>query len=257
MRREFMMTMPVHKAAEWRSNPDDSLVQTKKDVVETHLGLVRYVTSRFGFMHSGHERVLEESDLIQFGLLGLLDAIDKFDPGKNVRFETYAVTRIRGAILDELRKLDWIPRSVRKKGREANRIVQESESPDNQALTAQEIASKLSLSLEEYKELLTAAKGATMDHRVSYEDEVDVIQNIAADPSTDPFEILSAEDTRNRLIEALESLDERDRLVMALYYYEELTFSEIGKILRVSESRVFQIHTSVLNELRKHLAETV
>ena len=252
-----MMTIPAERANEYRAVCDEQRFNPKKDVVETYLGLVRYVTSRFGFVHSGYERVLEENDLIQFGLMGLLDAIEKFDPAKNVRFETYAVTRIRGTILDELRKLDWIPRSVRKKGREANRIAQEAESPDNQTLTAQEIASKLSLTLEEYKELLTAAKGATMDHRVSFEDEVDVIQNIAADPSTDPYEILTAEDTRNRLIEALESLNERDRLVMALYYYEELTFREIGKILRISESRVFQIHTSVLNELRKHLVETI
>ncbi|HTY37995.1 MAG TPA: FliA/WhiG family RNA polymerase sigma factor [Bacteroidota bacterium] len=251
-----MMTVPAHRALEYRSECVEATIDPTKEMIASHLGLVRYVASRFGFVHSGNERVLEESDLIQFGLIGLLDAIEKFDPAKGVRFETYAVTRIRGAVLDELRKLDWIPRSVRKKGRQANRIVQESESPDNQSLTAQEIASKLSLTLEEYKELLTAAKGATMDHRVSFEDEVDVIQNIAADPSTDPFEILTAEDTRSRLIEALESLNERDRLVMALYYYEELTFREIGKILRISESRVFQIHSSVLNELRKHLAET-
>lgn len=235
----------------------EDLCCSKKDLVESNLGLVRYVTSRFGFIHTAQERVLEEKDLIQFGLLGLLDAIEKFDPAKNVRFETYAVTRIRGTILDELRKLDWIPRSVRKKGRQGNRVVQESESADNQTLTAGEIATKLSLTIEEYQELLTAAKGATMDHRVSYDDETDVIQNIAADPSTDPHEILCAEDTRSRLIGALESLEERDRLVMALYYYEELTFREIGRILRISESRVFQIHTAVLQELRTYLEDTV
>lgn len=247
-----MMTMQVNTA---QRNVTLLEIRTKKDLVEANLGLVRYVASRFGFIHTSSERVLEERDLIQFGLLGLLDAIEKFDPSKNVRFETYAVTRIRGAILDELRKLDWIPRSVRKLGRKADRIVQEAESRDNQTLTAQEIASKLSLTLEEYKELLSAAKGATMDHRVSYDDEVDVIQNIAADPSTDPYEILTAEDTRARLIEALESLPERNRVVVALYYYEGLTFREIGHILRISESRVFQIHTSVLNGLRKQLAD--
>ena len=239
------------------ARPDVATFRTKKEIVEDHLGLVRYVTSRFGFIHTANERVLEDNDLIQFGLLGLLDAIEKFDPRKNVRFETYAVTRIRGTILDELRKLDWIPRSVRQRGRKAERIIQESESQENHSLSAREIASKLSLTFEEYQELLIAAKGVSMDHRVSYDDEVEVIQNIPADPSTDPYEILTVEDTRAKLIEALESLPDRDRLVVALYYYEGLTFREIGKILRISESRVFQIHASVLNGLRKQLADLV
>ena len=230
-------------------------VRTKKSLVETHLGLVRYVTSRFGFIHTAGERVLEEKDLIQFGLLGLLDAIEKFDPARGVRFETYAITRIRGTILDELRKLDWIPRSVRRKGRTADRVVQEAESQHNQGLTAEEIATKLSLTLDEYQELLTAAKGATMEHRIGHDDDPDVLENIAADTSTDPYEMLNAEDTRSRLIGALEGLPDRDRLVVALYYYEGLTFREIGRILRISESRVFQIHSSVLKTLRKQLAD--
>ena len=255
MTSESAMTMHTNTAVDFRSLDHIGMLKAKKAVVESHLGLVRYVTSRFGFIHTARERVLEEMDLIQFGLLGLLDAVDKFDPSKGVRFETYAVTRIRGTILDELRKLDWMPRSVRIKGRKADRLIQDAESQDNQTLTAQEIASKLSLTLDEYQELLTAAKGATMDHRVSYDDEVDLIENVAADPSTDPYELLIAEDTRSKLIEALESLPERDRLVVALYYYEGLTFREIAGILRISETRVFQIHTSVLSSLRKQLAD--
>ena len=228
-----------------------------KDLVKSHLGLVRFVASKFGFINSSSERVLEENDLIQFGLVGLLDAIEKFDSKKGVRFETYAVTRIRGAILDALRKLDWIPRSVRQRTKRAHKVAQESEFGENRSLTAEEIAAKMFLTLNEYQELLMEARGATMDYRVSYDEDLDVIANLPADQSSDPFETVSAEEVRMKMIEAVESLAQRERLIVTLYYYEGLTFREIGDILKISESRVFQIHTSVLSHLRKQLQDVV
>jgi RNA polymerase sigma factor for flagellar operon FliA len=242
----------VHTAATVRKTSD-----ARKDIVKSHLGLVRFVVSKFGFIHSANERVLEENDLIQFGLVGLLDAIEKYDARKGVRFETYAVTRIRGSILDELRKLDWIPRSVRKKARQAEKIDQETQKNENRTLTAAEIAAKYSMTLEEYKDLMMEARGATMDYRVNHSEDIDLIANLPADESSDPFETLSAEEVRMRMIESVESLPQRERLIITLYYYEGLTFREIGTILRVSESRVFQIHSSILSHLRRQLADLV
>jgi RNA polymerase sigma factor for flagellar operon FliA len=239
------------------SAPANKKIDARKDLVKAHLGLVRYIASKFGFIHSSNERFLEENDLIQFGLVGLLDAIQKFDYRKGVRFETYAVTRIRGSILDELRKLDWIPRSVRKKARRAEEIAQETQKNENRTLTAAEIAAKYSMTLDEYKELMMEARSATVDYRVNYSEDIDIIANLPADESSDPFETLSAEEVRMRMIEAVESLPQRERLIITLYYYESLTFREIGTILRVSESRVFQIHSSILGHLRRQLADLV
>jgi RNA polymerase sigma factor FliA len=226
-----------------------------KDIIEAHLGLVRYVASKFGFLRGSNEKVLEENDLIQFGLLGLLDAIEKYDCNKGVRFETYAVTRIRGAILDEMRKLDWLPRSVRKRNRMAEQLAQDSHNDDNRSLSAEELAAKYSLTLDEYQELMIEAKGATMDYRVSYDEDIDLIANLPADPASDPLEAVSAEEVRMRMIEAVEALPQRERLIITLYYYETLTFKEIGAILRISESRVFQIHNSILKHFRRQLVD--
>jgi RNA polymerase sigma factor for flagellar operon FliA len=249
------MTMQTTYTIKSSSKVIEQSTDAKKSIVRSHLGLVKYVTGKFGFKNTASEHVLEENDLVQFGLLGLLDAVEKFDPSKGVKFESYAITRIRGTILDELRKLDWVPRSVRKKARTADRVMQESESQANRLLTAQEIADKLSLTLDEYHDLITEAKGAIMDHRVSYDEEIELIENIAADSSSDPYEVVSAEETREKLIEAIEALSERERLIITLYYYEGLTFREIGAILKVSESRVFQIHTTVISGLRKKLID--
>jgi RNA polymerase sigma factor for flagellar operon FliA len=226
-----------------------------KHIIKTHLGLVRYVASKFGFLRGSNQKVLEENDLIQFGLLGLLDAIEKFDYRKGARFETYAVTRIRGSILDEMRKLDWLPRSVRKRSRMADQLAQESHKEDNRSLSAEELAAKFSLTLDEYQQLMIEAKGATMDYKVSYDEDLDLIANLPADTASDPFETVSAEEVRMRMIEAVEALPQRERLIITLYYYETLTFKEIGAILRISESRVFQIHNSILRHFRRQLVD--
>ena len=146
---------------------------------------------------------------------------------------------------------------MRKKTRIAEKIAQESQKDENRTLTAAEIAAKYSMTLDDYQELMMEAKGATMDYRVSYVEDLDVIANLPADQASDPFETVSAEEVRMRMIEAVESLPQRERLIITLYYYEGLTFKEIGAILRVSESRVFQIHSSVLNHLRRQLTDLV
>lgn len=229
----------------------------KKDIVKSHLGLVRYVAAKFGFIHSSSQHVLEEDDLVQIGLVGLLDAADKFDSRKGVRFETYAVTRIRGAILDEIRRLDWLPRSVRRRSRTARKVEDEIQDSQYNTLSADEIATKLSLTMEEFRQLMREAKTANMEYRMSYDDDVEIVEQTVADLATDPFELVSAEEVRSRLIEAVESLPQRDRLIITLYYYEGLTFREIGAVLRISESRVFQIHSTIMKSLQTQLKDLV
>jgi RNA polymerase sigma factor for flagellar operon FliA len=217
---------------------------------------VRYVAAKFGFIHST-ELVLQEDDLVQVGMVGLLDAIEKYDPGKGVRFQTYAVTRIRGAILDELRKTDWIPRSVRKRSRTARKVAQDVQDREYRSMSAEDIANKLCMTLEEYQELMREAKGATMDYRVSFDEDIELVEHEVSSLVADPFDIVSAEEIRSRLIDAVETLPQRERLIITLYYYEGLTFKEIGAVLRISESRVFQIHTSVIKSLRTLLKDLV
>lgn len=227
------------------------------EILKSHLGLVRYVAAKFGFIHSSAEQVLQEEDLVQVGMVGLLDAIQKYDPGKGVRFETYAVTRIRGAILDEMRKIDWIPRSVRKRSRTARKVAQDVQDREYRSLSAEDIAKQLSMTLDEYQQLMREAKGATMDYRISYDEDVELAEQEVMDVAADPYEIVSAEEVRTKLIEAVELLPQRERLIITLYYYEGLTFKEIGAVLRISESRVFQIHTSVIKSLRTLLKDLV
>jgi RNA polymerase sigma factor FliA len=231
----------------------------RTSLVRNHIGLVRYVARKFRFQHARSEQVLEEMDLVQFGLIGLLDAVERFEPEKGVKFETYAVTRIKGTILDELRRLDWVPRSVRKRKQAGERLVEEMEHEANRASTAQEIATKLSMTLDEYEGLINDARGFTLEGRLSFDEENKLLESIEADRFSDPFEIMNAEERRACLIEAVESLPKRERLIMTLYYYESMTFREIGLILKISESRVCQIHKSVLNNLRPKLSsfETV
>jgi len=236
-----------------RNRTSDSTVE----ILKSHLGLVRYVAAKFGFIHSSTEQVLQEEDLVQVGMVGLLDAIEKYDPAKGVRFETYAVTRIRGAILDEMRKIDWIPRSVRKRSRTARKVAQEVQDREYRSLSAEDIANKLSMTLDEYQQLMREAKGAPMDYRISYDEDVELVEQEVADLTANPYELVSAEEIRSKLIEAVELLPQRDRLIITLYYYEGLTFKEIGAVLRISESRVFQIHASVIKSLRTLLKDLV
>jgi len=248
MTMQYSYTVDPRVAGYWGTQEE------KKNWVRGHIGLVKYVVRRFGFQHARNEHVLEETDLVQFGLLGLLDAADRFEPGKGVKFETYAVTRIKGTILDELRKLDWVPRSVRKKKELAERVLEEMENGANRASTAVDIAARLSMTLEEYRDLISDARRLAMDGRLGYEEETELLENVAADQASDPFEIVNAEETRARLIEAVESLRQRDRLVITLYYYEGMTFREIGQVLKISESRVCQIQKTILSALRTMLS---
>jgi len=217
-----------------------------------HLGLVNFVVNKIGLTTFRSSAALERSDLVQFGIIGLLDAIEKFDPERGVQFQTYAVSRIKGSIQDELRKLDWVPRSVRKAERHAESIVQRAGQVESRTTTAADIARRLSLSLDKYAEIIHQVNkmGAPLTDPLEYASRLEAL---STDEQEDPSEIANQQQLKNTIVQAVEELTERDRLVVMLYYYEDLTFKEIAAVLRISESRVFQIHAAVLGNLRSTL----
>lgn len=238
----------------WEEFLQSRSADLKRQLVVRYLDLVRYVVTKFGLLQHGKAQGLEFNDLVHFGVLGLLTALDRFSPAQNVKFETYAVPRIRGAILDEIRKLDWVPRSVRetsrKVGRAAHQVMQEH---GREPLDA-EIAARLDMPLEDFHRLVLGGNGlAAQDGVIVAESNRTEPLDAAPCDGPSPFDKLSDKETRELLYEAVERLSERERTVIALYYYEGLRFTEIAKILDISEGRVSQIHAEVLRQLRQHL----
>jgi RNA polymerase sigma factor for flagellar operon FliA len=218
-----------------------------------HLPTVRYLARRI------HERLpqhVELDDLISAGVVGLIDAFSKFDHGKKVQFKSYAQFRIRGAILDSLRTLDWSPRELRRKGRAVEEAIRAVTQRVGRAPSEQEIAREMDLGLAEYQQLLGDLKGLEIGslHMERSEDSGDEeLAYIPGSPEEDPlFRCLKGE-MKQRLADAIDGLPEKERMVLTLYYYEELTMKEIGLTLGVVESRVSQIHSSAVLHLRSAL----
>lgn len=218
-----------------------------------HLPIVRFIARRI------HERLPQHvpiEDLYSAGVVGLLDAFGKFDPGKQVQFRSYAQFRIRGAILDSLRTLDWSPRELRRKGRAVEQAIQTLTAQYGRAPTDHEIAHLLQIDLAAYQQLLGELKGleiGTLHSERSEDSGEEELVYLPNRPEDDPlFRYLHAE-MRERLSQAISDLPERERLVMTLYYYEETTMKEIGLILGVVESRISQIHASAVLHLRARL----
>jgi RNA polymerase sigma factor FliA len=219
-----------------------------------HLPIVRFIARRI------HERLPQHvpiEDLYSAGVLGLLDAFGKFDPSQQVKFRTYAGFRIRGAILDSLRTLDWSPRELRRKGRAVEQAIQALIGQLNRSPTDIEIAEKLNVPLAEYHQLLGDLKGLEIGSLQSERTEdsaEDELNLVPGRPEDDPlFQYLNGE-MRERLTEAINDLRERERLVLTLHYYEETSLKEIGLILGVTPSRACQIHASAVLHLRARLA---
>ncbi len=228
--------------------------ELKRKLVVQYLDLVRYVVSKFGLHHHGRAQGLEFDDVVHFGILGLLSAVDRFTPAQNVKFETYAVPRIRGAILDEMRKLDWVPRSVRETSRKVGKAAHQVMQQNGREPLDAEIAGKLEITLEEYYELIGTGSVAPSREAGAGggSDSAEALDETPSDGPS-PFDRLSEQETRAILLEAVERLPERDRTVIALYYYEGLKFTEIAKVLDISEGRISQIHSEVLRQLRTRL----
>ena len=226
-------------------------------LIERHLHLVKYIAGRV-VMHLPAS--VELDDLISYGIFGLLDAIDKFDFRRGIKFETYAYTRIKGAILDGLRSMDWAPQSLRKRAREVAAAYGRVEGRLGRAATDEEVAAELGIEVGELQELMTRLNFVhvlSLDDIVGHDDE-DVVElrDLVADPaSPDPLSNALLQDAKRRLAAALERLPQRERLIVTLYYYEGLTVKEIGELLGLSASRISQLHGRALARLRGAMQE--
>lgn len=200
---------------------------------------------------------VQVDDLIQVGMIGLLDAISNYDGNQGAQFETYAVQRIRGAMLDELRQSDWLPRSARKHLRQIETAIATLEQRFKRAPSEGELAKELGISLTEYQQILLDARGSQLFYYEDFKDEGEegFLDRHLADSAANPLEMLQNEGFRAQLVEAISTLPEREKLMMAMYYEEELNLREIGEVLGVSESRVCQLHTQAVTRLRSQLKD--
>lgn len=235
---------------------EDTEMRTK--LLTDYLPLVKNVAGR---MAAGFPKSVELNDLINTGVIGLIEAFNNFDPGRGVKFETFAVPRIRGAILDELRALDWVPRSTRAKARNIDRALMKLENELGRGPSENELARRLSISVNE---LFSARKDVSvstllsLDELICREDDnrqVPRIETVQNTTSIDVLNDMEKTELRVFVIDTISSLTEQERLVVSLYYYEELTLKEIGDIMLISESRVSQIHTRAVMRLRNSIAD--
>jgi RNA polymerase sigma factor FliA len=239
---------------EYRRSRDQAL---RDRLILTYAPLVKFVAGRLG---SGLPAHVEENDLVSYGLLGLIGAIERYDPDRDIKFETYAIARIKGAIIDELRALDWVPRSVRSRAREIERAISELEAKTGVAPTDEQIAGKIGISVDELEESLadiSRSSIAALDElwSVSGEgDQISLMDTIEDESGPRPEAALDQTEMREALADAIARLPEREKLVVTLYYYEELTLREIGEVLGVTESRVSQLHTKAILRLKAHIA---
>lgn len=225
--------------------------ETREKIILEYAPLVKVVAGRLS-MYLGYN--VEYEDLVSYGIFGLIDAIDKFDCFKEVKFETYASLRIRGAILDQIRKMDWIPRTIRQKQKKIENVIQTIEQSTGRAATDEEIAEGLGISEEEYVEWQSQMKITGLVSLNEYmEQGSDVSQDYSRRTTARfeaPEEHVEKEELTKVLAQALELLTEKEQKVITLYYYEELTLKEISSILEVSESRISQLHTRALQKMK-------
>ncbi len=230
----------------------------QEQIVVQYAPLIRYIASRMALRLPPH---IAMDDLISSGMIGLLDAIQKFDPHRNINFKTYAEFRIKGAILDELRTLDWIPRSVRKKSSMLEKAYTALQRELGRPAEDEEVAVNLGISLEDFYQLLDETKGVSLvdidalwRNMPDFSDE-ELYEILQDESSRDPFISVYFAELRDVMVKALECLPDKEKLLISLYYYEELTMKEIGEIMGYTESRISQMHTQAIYRLRTKLQE--
>ncbi len=237
--------------ADYTKNPTREL---RENIILEYAPLVKVVAGRLS-MYLGYN--VEYDDLVSYGIFGLIDAIDKFDSCKEVKFETYASLRIRGAILDQIRKMDWIPRTVRKRQRDISNAIKDIESRTGRTATDEEISKELGITSEEYDDWQSQMKVTNV---ISLDEFTESGGSEISESSTVsryelPEEAIEKEELKLMLKESLDQLTEKERQVILMYYYEDLTLKEISNVLDVSESRVSQLHTKALQKMRDKLGD--
>jgi len=249
-------------SALWAKYKEAGDKDAREHLILHYSSLVKYVAGR---LSSGLPQTVETADLISYGLFGLIDAIEKFDLQRGIKFETYAIARIKGAIIDELRSMDWVPRSVRARARKLENAYVTLENRLRRMPTDAEIAEEMGISIEEFHDTLSKLSYTSV---VSFEElwigghrdeRTDAAASIQDHTSADPVALFETQEVKDILAQAIERLPERERIVITLYYYEGLTLKEIGKVLGVTESRVSQLHTKSVLRLRArlHSAQTL
>ena len=229
------------------------LIERRDDIIRENMPLVRQVAQKF---HVGPSSPVEMNDLMQLGVIGLIDACEKFDDAKGTTFQSYARFRIRGAILDGLRHLDFLPRSIRRKRRELMAATQRVEQQQGGAASAEDICEELDIDPEELSALMESVRGATLASVEEMTDrgcEVELAEAMGASAELGPEGALELQETRVMVSDAIGGLPEKERLVLSLYYFDELTMREVGEVLGVTESRVSQLHSKALERLKVRL----
>ena len=241
----------------WRRLKELGDEDARDRLIVNYAPLVKYVAGRMSSALPSH---VDESDLISYGLIGLIGAVERYDPERAVKFETYAVSRIKGAIIDELRSLDWVPRSVRARAREIERKASELEHQLHRVPTDEELAAALEMDIEEFHELITQIANSSivaLDEmwtvNAGGSETLSLIDTLGDRSAGDPANLLDVTELRDGLADAIASLPEREKIVVALYYYDGLTLREIGEVLGVTESRVSQLHTKAILRLKGRL----
>ena len=240
----------------WKEYQKSKSPGIREQLIIEYSRLVNVVAGRMS-MHLGH--LVEYDDLVGYGIFGLIDAIDKFELTKGVKFETYASLRIRGAILDQIRKMDWIPRTLRQKQKKLDAASKELELELGRQPKEEELAQKLQISMKELNDLINETQVANLVSLDEYlEQGSEVKAELGNRPRFEqPDQVVARQELKRTLSEAIDSLTENERKVIALYYYEELTLKEISMILEVSESRVSQLHTKALKKMREKLGDDI
>lgn len=243
----------------WIRYKEQDDLAAREELIINYAGLVKYVANRLSINLSS---MVDLDELYSYGVEGLIDAIEKFDYKRNIKFETYAITRIRGAMIDGLRSMDWVPVSVRQKSKELEKIYKKLEAKLGRAATDEEVAQEMGISTEKLNKLLREVAVTTiisLDDFLSVEEGeekgkriVDIIED--AD-STSVLEVLELSETKEILAQSIAKLPEKEKLVIYLYYYEGLTLKEIGSVLNLSESRISQLHTKAILRLRGSLGK--
>ena len=236
------------------------LNQNQKDqLIQEYAPLIKFIAQKIAVRLPSN---IELDDLISAGVIGLMDAIDKYDPTRDNKFKTYAEFRIRGAILDELRAQDWVPRSIRDKAKLLDKTVVHLEADLGRTATDEEVSKALNITIEEFHDLVNQVRPVSLmsiddAQTFSNVDKKSILNLLEGSKINNPYNQLNVKTIKEVVAKAIEELPERQRLVLSLYYYEDLNLKEIGQVLRVTESRVSQLHAQAVQRLRAKLAATL
>ena len=253
------MMKSAYNCSMWQEYTINRNPQIREQLLIQYLPLVKYVAGRMMF---SLPTCVDYNDLLSAGVMGLIGALERFKPEQGVKFETFVLPRIKGSILDELRTLDWAPRSLRSKARRVEKASEYLEKELGRSASGQEIADELNMNVQEYggvlrelsKASLLSLDGSRVEENEQITSMYDLLEN---SQSVNPQNSLETTEMKDLLVEAIEGLNEQEKIVMALYYYEELTLKEIGQVLNITESRVSQIHSKSLGSLKGALQAEV